>query len=124
MSYLEVRSACEGGCVGTAANARSLSSLVADLVLLRGLLLNERFEKKKEASREGLCCACAPGTGVLGADPRRHAFSYDVSVDNNKTKLEQILKPEGIHGSELITGYIAEGKPTLSSGCYRADIDD
>lgn len=73
------------GCVGTAANARSLSNFVADLVLLSGLLLKDRFEKKKEARREGLCCACAPGTGVLGAEPRRHAFSYDVSV-NKDTK--------------------------------------
>lgn len=76
---LDVRNACVGGCVGAAAKARSLSSLVADLVLLRGLLLNDRLEKKKEARREGLCCACAPGTGVLGAEPRRHAFSYEVS---------------------------------------------
>lgn len=53
--YLDVRNACVGGCVGTAARARSLSNFVADLVLLRGLLLNERFEKKKEASLDGLC---------------------------------------------------------------------
>lgn len=60
--------------MGTAASARSLSSFVADFVRLRGPL-NDLLEKKKEARREGLCCACAPGTGVLGAEPRRHAFS-------------------------------------------------
>lgn len=80
--YLDVRKACVGGCVGTAARARSLSNFVADFVLFKGLLLNDLFEKKKDARRDGLCCACAPGTGVLGAEPRRHAFSYDVSVDN------------------------------------------
>lgn len=72
--------------MGAAAKARSLSSLVADLVLLRGLLLKDRLEKKKEARREGLCCACAPGTGVLGAEPRRHAFSYEVSEIKKITK--------------------------------------
>lgn len=84
MSYLDVRKAWLVGCVGTAAKARSLSNFVADLVLFNGLLRKDRFEKKKDASREGLCWACAPGTGVLGADPRRHAFSYDVSVDKDK----------------------------------------
>lgn len=81
--YLDVRKACPGGCVGTAASALSLSSFVADFVLFNGLLLNDLFEKKNDARRDGLCCACAPGTGVVGADPRRHAFSYDVSEDND-----------------------------------------
>lgn len=53
--YLDVRKAWLVGCVGTAAKARSLSSFVADFVLFSGLLRKDLFEKKKDASREGLC---------------------------------------------------------------------
>lgn len=42
-----------------------------------------RFEKKmvnREADDSGFCVSI----GVLGADPRRHAFSYDVSASKIK----------------------------------------
>lgn len=80
LCYLDVLKACVAGWVLPAASARSLSNFVADLVLFSGLFRKDRFEKKKEARREGLCWAWAPGTGVLGAESRRHAFSYDVSA--------------------------------------------
>lgn len=45
-----------------------------------------RFEKKF-VNRDVVCCSGGffwPNIGVDGAEPRRHAFSYDVSVSRKK----------------------------------------
>lgn len=52
---------------------------------VRKKLLTHRFEKNivnRDADDSGFCVSI----GVLGADPRLHAFSYDVSVSGRKTK--------------------------------------
>jgi hypothetical protein len=56
-----------------------LSSLVTDLVRFSGFDRNDRFEKKF-VNLDVLCWSFWPIIGVVGADPRRHAFSYDVSA--------------------------------------------
>lgn len=68
---------------------RALSSFVTDFVLLSGLDLKDLFEKKL-TMREGVMSSWAPGarppsTGVVGALPRLHAFSYDVSKTTSNT---------------------------------------
>lgn len=82
-----------------------LSILAADFVRLSGLLLKDRFEKKKDASREGLCWAWVPGIGVLGAEPRRHDVSYDVSENKYIILLVATMSAELLHyGFELKLG--------------------
>jgi hypothetical protein len=54
------------------------------ILIIKHKLTTHRFEKKivnRDADDSGFCV----NIGVLGAEPRLHAFSYDVSV-NTKIK--------------------------------------
>lgn len=45
-----------------------------------------RFEKRFENKELDCCSGFEPNIGVFGADPRLHAFSYDVSEIQRKSK--------------------------------------
>lgn len=49
-----------------------------------------------EADGSGFCV----NIGVLGADPRRHAFSYDVSAKSENGKVEK-LRFDSIHHKNI-----------------------
>lgn len=62
-----------------------------------------RFEKKF-VNRDVDCCSggfFCPNIGVDGAEPRRHAFSYDVSVEREYFQLDfNVISKPSIWASE------------------------
>lgn len=91
-------------------NGIELNSFFMDWISFGGDILNEvgcttyRFEKKF-VNRDVDCCSGGffwPKIGVDGAEPRRHAFSYDVSVKNKQFQLDSNVNFECVYLNKWI----------------------